>query len=331
MRRKVLLRIAEYIVTLWVILTLNFVLPRLMPGDPFLSLSSVEEGEEQIVLTDEQRQYFLHYYGLDRPLLEQYGCYLLGLLKGDLGWSIYYRAEVGKVILGRLPWTCLLVIGATLLSTIIGILLGTLSARHREKALDKLLLAFLVCFAEVPSFLLGLSLLLLFAVGLGWFPLAGAVTPFKQYSGWHEAVIDVLHHAFLPLLTLTLTRLTGVYLLTRSTLLLVMTKDYIRTAKAKGIGQRLLWYRHALRNALLPVITRIGLQIGALLGGTVLVENVFAYPGMGTLLQEAVRAHDYPLLQGTFLVMAVGVLTANALADFVCRRLDPRLHYSLGG
>jgi peptide/nickel transport system permease protein len=314
----------QYATALFLILVLNFFLPRMMPGDPFLMLSADTENEVISVLTDEQRQYFISYYGLDRPVYEQFMNYLFSMARGDMGESIYYKVPVIEAIRTRIPWTALIVVGATFMSTVAGVLLGLFSARHREEAPDKVLMMGLISFAEIPSFLLGLIILLAFSVKLKAFPLAGAITPFAHYSNSLEAVWDIGYHAFLPMLTLSLTQLTGIYLLTRNTLVTVMTKDYIRTARAKGIGDRLVWNRHALHNALLPVVTRVGFMIGMLMGGAVLVENVFSYPGVGSLLRSAVIARDYPLIQGIMLVMAVSILTVNYLVEIVYERLDPR-------
>ncbi len=316
--------ILQYAITLSIILVLNFFLPRMMPGDPFLLRSADTENEVVSILTDEQRLYYISYYGLDRPIYEQFINYVTSTFTGNLGMSIYYKISVIDAIWLHLPWTVLIVLGATILSTAAGISLGIFSAKRREGVTDKLMIIGLISFAEIPSFLLGLILLLVFAAYLKLFPIAGAITPFAHYTGLLDRVWDVAYHAFLPMITLALTQLTGVYLLTRNTLVTVMTKDYIRTAKAKGIGERLVWYRHALRNALLPVVTRVGFQLGMLVGGAVLVENVFNYPGIGMLLRNAVIARDYPLIQGIMLVMAVSILTANYLVDVFYRRLDPR-------
>ncbi len=314
----------QYATVLFLILILNFFLPRMMPGDPFLILSADQENEVISVLTEEQRQYFIGYYGLDRPAYEQFINYICSVARGDLGESIYYKVPVIEAIWTRLPWTALIVIGATIISTAAGILLGLFSARHRETATDKILIMGLISFAEIPSFLLGLIILLAFSVKLKIFPLAGAITPFAHYTSLIDTVRDIGYHAILPMFTLALTQLTGIFLLTRNTLITVMTKDYIRTARAKGIGDSLVWHRHALRNALLPVVTRVGFQIGMLMGGAVLVENVFSYPGVGGLLRSSVVARDYPLIQGIMLIMAICILTANYLVDIIYERLDPR-------
>lgn len=316
--------VLRFVLTLLVILALNFFLPRMMPGDPFSAMSSDVAGEDLFVMTEEQREYYFHYYGLDLPLHEQFRVYLSNLAQGDLGESIHYKMPVTEVILLHLPWTMLIVLSATVISTVAGVLLGTLSARNREKGSDRLIMAGLIASAEIPPFLLGLILLLIFCVYLGHFPLAGAMTPFAQYSGVLDRVGDIAYHAFLPTLTLSLTQLTGVYLLTRNTLITISTKDYIRTAHAKGLGERIVWTRHALRNALLPVVTRTGFMIGILTGGAVLVENVFNYPGIGLTLQNAVVCRDYPLIQGILLVVTLSILFCNLIVDRIYQRLDPR-------
>jgi len=317
-------RLLDYLVTIAVILTLNFMVPRLMPGDPFL-LVSAEAGEEFAVLSERQREYFMSYYGLDKPLHEQYLIYLQGLARGDLGYSIQYREEVTVIIARSLPWTIYLVISATLLSTIFGIIFAVISAWHRGKTRDNLLLVGLVSISEVPGFLLGLSFLLLFSVYLGWFPLAGAGTPFVQFDSLLERIVDIIHYSFLPIIVLALSRVSGSYLLVRNTLIMVLSRDYMKTARAKGLPERVIRYRHALRNALLPLVNRMALQFGGLVGGAVLIENVFAYPGLGSLMADAALARDYNLLQGILLVLAAGVLFANFMADLVSRRLDPRI------
>lgn len=316
------LRIAEYLVTLLVIVTMNFFLPRLMPGDPFLHLSG-DAGQEIVTFTKEQQEYFAAYYGLDRPLPEQYFRYLTGLTRGDLGFSYYYKDDVAAIILRRLPWTLLMVTAATLLSLILGIVLGSYSAWRRESWQDKATYLFMIIFSEIPAFLLGIMFLILFAAALGLFPLSGGMTHFAGYTGW-EKVKDILHHAALPVITLSLARSGGIFLLVRNTLTTVLGKDYMRTARAKGLTKRRIRYRHAMKNALLPLVTRVALQLGGMVGGAVLVENVFAYPGLGRLMRDAVFVRDYPLLQGIFLVLAFGVLAANLLADLLYRTLDPR-------
>ncbi|MDD4127044.1 MAG: ABC transporter permease [Methanomicrobium sp.] len=317
--------ILRFLLTILVILAINFFLPRMMPGDPFSTTSADVAGDEIIVMTEEQREYYISYYGMDKPLHEQFLIYLKNLAAGDLGKSISYKMSVWDVIKIHLPWTILIVLCATVLSTILGVFIGTISAKNRKKGSDRFMMAGMIAFSEIPSFLLGLILLLIFCVYLRMFPLAGAVTPFAVYGSSLDQAWDIMYHAFLPVVTLSFAQLTGVYLLTRNTLITVTTKDYIRTARGKGLGEKIVWNRHALRNALLPVVTRTGFMIGMMMGGAVLVESVFSYPGIGLTLRAAVVGRDYPLIQGILLVLAIAILACNLCVDKIYTKLDPRV------
>lgn len=322
-RGKTGFRVIEYLLTFLVIISLNFALPRMMPGDPFLHYSG-EVDEVVAFYSRDQVQYFREYYGLDRPLHEQYTTYLKELARGDLGFSYYYKDHVSSIILRRLPWTVFLVISAMALSIFMGIILGSYSAWRRGKWQDSALYTMLMVFSEIPAFLVGLALLIWLGAGLGLFPLAGAATHFARYDSAWDKMLDILHHAALPILTLTLARTGGIYLLVRNSLGTVLAKDYMRTAKAKGLKEFRIRYLHALRNALMPLFTRIAIQLGALIGGAILAENVFSYPGIGVLMRSAVVVRDYPLIQGIFLVLAIGVMAANMLADLAYKYIDPR-------
>ncbi len=317
-------KLTEYIVTFLIIITLNFMIPRIMPGDPFVFLSA-EEGQE-VQYTAEQRQHYIDYYGLNKSPLKQYISYVSKLIMGDLGYSIYYKKSVSSIILARLQWTLLIVIAAVILSTIIGILLGCISAWYRERFLDKVMYFNLIFISEIPSFLVGLILLFVFAAEFDLFPLAGAMDYFIDYNNYWQKFLDILHHAFLPVAALTIARISGMYLLARNSIITILRKKYLRTARAKGLKKMRIIIHYVLRNALLPIVTRIFLSLGAMLGGAILVENVFAYPGLGMLMREAVMVRDYPLIQGIFLVVTFFVLTANFIADLVYKKLDPRLN-----
>lgn len=295
-----------------------------MPGDPFVYLS-VENGNETIAFTQEQIEMYQEYYDLDEPLPVQFFHYITKLCKGDLGYSIFYKSSVTKMIAARIPWTFFIVLSALFFSSFIGTTLGAVSARLRAKPADKLIYFIMIIFSEIPSFLLGTVLLIFLAAKLKWFPLSGGITAFASYSSWVSHLADLLHHAALPILTLTLAGLGGFYLLARSSMLTVMTKDYMRTAKAKGLSKERILFRHALKNALPPIIARVFMSMGAMVGGAVLVENVFAYPGLGQLMREAVLARDYVLMQGIFLVIAIMVILMNCMADLVYKKLDARV------
>ncbi|EGW40966.1 ABC transporter permease [Desulfosporosinus sp. OT] len=322
---SILKKASEYLLTFLVILTLNFFIPRLMPGDPFIFLSS-SEGQVTITYSEEQIAKYKAYYGLDKPMIVQYTSYLANLLQGNIGYSIYYNNSVLSVIGKRVIWTVSIVLAAIFISCLIGTVLGSLSAWYRNGTFDKVLYSFIIAISEIPAFLIGIMFLFILAAKLGWFPLSGGIKTFANYSNSVEKITDILHHAFLPVLTLSIVRLGEFYLLSRNSMIAVLTKDYMRTARAKGLHNKRIIFRHALKNALLPIVTRVFLSLGAVFSGAILVENVFNYPGVGRLMREAVMVRDYVLIQGIFLFVAVTVLTMNLLADIIYRRLDPRVN-----
>ncbi len=313
--------VGSYGLTLFVLVNLNFILPRSLPGDPIRVLAAQASpglgGESaRVALAD--------YYGLDRPLLEQYGQYLGGLVRGDLGRSISENRPVSSLIVERFPWTLLLVLTAIGLATLIGVVAGIHSGWRRGKAADRGLLAVFLGLLNIPEFFLGSMVLFVFAVQLDWFPLAGARTPFLVDASPVEQVIDVGHHLLLPAAVLAVGLTAGQYLYMRAGMVSELGADYLVLARAKGLSERRLKYHYAARNALLPVVTVTSLQLGLAVSGSILIERIFAYPGMGQLASSAVSARDYPLLQGTFLVFALVVVTVNFLTDLLYSRLDPR-------
>ncbi len=314
----------HYLLVMLVMIGVNFFLPRLMPGDPFLYLS-VEDGNVSAVFSQEQIDHYKSYYGLDQPLHIQFWRYITGILQGNLGSSIYYNTSVTEMIFTRMPWTLFIVLSSLILSSIIGTAIGAISAWLRDNPADRLMYLFMVIISEIPAFLVGVFFLFILAAQMQWFPLSGGSTVFASFDSIWKQLGDILHHAFLPILTLSLTRVGSFYLLSRNSMLTVLSKDYIRTARAKGIGQRNTIFRHALRNALPPVIARVFMSMGALFGGAVLVENVFAYPGVGRLMLEAVTNRDYVLIQGIFLIITITVILMNWLAEVIYRKLDPRV------
>jgi peptide/nickel transport system permease protein len=320
-------KITGYVAIILVVLSFNFFLPRLMPGDPLSFLTGAPGMDMPIVLDEEMRAELLAYYGLDKPLLQQFADYMLNLLHGDLGWSIYYNAPVSGVLIGRLKWTLLLVGTSTALYMVLGILLGAISAWKRGGKRDVGLLVSLLSIGSFPPFFLGMLFIILFGVKLNLFPVFGAQTPFMGYSSPFEEAIDILYHLFLPATTLVISHIGGVYLLMRNSMLNVIGEDYILTARAKGLAEWYIMHKHAMKNALLPITTMIALRTGFMIGGTILVETVFAYPGVGRLLFDAVTYRDYPLLQGAFLIITLVIITANFAADMVYVRLDPRLRH----
>lgn len=316
--------IVSYIVAFIFIVMLNFLLPRMMPGDPLLAIY----GEEALIsMTPALRTSLIERFALGKPLWHQFGAYFAALFKGDLGYSYYYNAPVLATILGRLPWTLLLVGSSLVLATLLGVALGIESGWRRNSWFDRGLLAGLMGLNGFPDFFLGILLLIIFAVMLAVFPLAGALTPYANVSGL-ALIFDVIKHMLLPVTALTLAHVSSVYLLTRNSMIGVLKEPYILTARAKALPRLVIKYRHAGRNSLLPVFTRTGLMVGRIFTGALFVELVFAYPGLGYLTYQALLARDYPVIQGIFLFVAIFVLVANLLVDFAYSRLDPRIQHA---
>ncbi len=299
------------------VMAIAFTLIHLAPGDPIQALAG-DGGDAAYYAAMRAR------YGLDRPLPEQFGRYTLAILRGDLGYSFSYGQPVGRVIVGRLPATLLLTGTALALSTALGILLGVLTATRPHSALDHgVAVATLTAYA-MPVFWLGQLLVLLFAVRLGLLPVQGMVSVREGYTGARH-LLDVARHLALPALTLALPQLALTARLTRTGLREALAEEYIATARAKGLAERAVLWRHALRNALLPVVTALGGHVGVLLTGAALTETVFAWPGLGRLLLDAALKRDYPLLMAIFLLVSLVVVAANLLTDLVYTALDPRV------
>ena len=321
-------KITGYIAIILIVLSFNFFLPRLMPGDPLSFLTGDPSMDMPIVLDEEARARLLAYYGLDKPLLQQFADYMHNILHGDLGWSIYFNAPVSEILIGRLKWTLLLLGTATALYMTLGILLGAISAWNRGKKRDVGLLVSLLSIGSFPPFFLGMLLIILFGVNLQLFPIFGAQTPFMRYSSPLDEASDILYHLVLPVTTLVICYIGDVYLLMRNSMLNVIGEDYIVTARAKGLSEWYILRKHAMKNALLPITTMIALRVGFMISGMIFVETVFAYPGVGRLLFDAVTYRDYPLLQGAFLVITLVIIAANFVADMIYVRLDPRLQHN---
>lgn len=319
------MRVVQYLLTIVIVLSLNFFLPRMIPGDPLAVLTGDPGADMPVLLTEEMRTRLLAYYGLDKPLLVQYSDYALNVLRGDLGWSIYYNVPVSSLLWGRLKWTLLLVGTALLISISLGVFLGALSAWRRGTRTDLGLLIGVFGLGSWPSYFLAMLLIIFLSVKLGAFPIGGVGNATGEYDNGLQRVLDLAHHLVLPCLSLVLTQLPSMYLLVRNSMLQVLGEDYVRTARAKGLRQSYILVKHALPNALLPVVTAIALRLGFLVMGAVSVEVVFSYPGMGSLIIEAFSARDYPVLQGAFLFIMFTVLFFNLAVEALYARLDPRV------
>jgi peptide/nickel transport system permease protein len=312
--------VAQYALVLCVTVSLNFLLPRLMPGSPLANLA----GEDAAQLTAQERQQLLRDVGLDAPLLGQYVQYIGNLVRGDLGYSFQRKRPVTAILLDRLPWTLLVTGTALLVSGLVGITFGALAGWRRGQRVDTAALGVFIVLESLPAFWVGMILVAVFAVQTGLLPTFGARAVLSQLEGlayW----VDVLRHLALPVATLVLVTVSGTFLTMRSSMLSVLGEEFVVVARAKGLAERQVLFGHALRNALLPVVTVLLLNLGQLVAGATVVETVFSYPGIGRLLYEAVLARDYPLLQGGFLVITVSMLIANLVADLLYPLLDPRL------
>jgi peptide/nickel transport system permease protein len=319
-------RLGLYAVAAWAAVTLNFFLPRLMPGDPATALFARFRGR----LAPEALQALRETFGLtDAPLWSQYLTYLSHALRGDFGISVaYYPAPVVQVIGTGLLWTMFLAGTAVMMSFVLGTLLGVATAWWRRGWLDDLLPPALVFLGSLPYF--WLAMLALYALGfsVGWFPLGHAYSDDLAPAWSFEFAADVLSHAALPAGSIVIATLGGWLLSMRNTMITVLGSDSVNLARAKGLPSRRVVMRYAARNALLPSITGLGMALGFVLGGSLLTEVVFSYPGQGYLLVQAVRNQDYPLMQGIFLVITLAVLGANWLVDVVTVLLDPRIRVS---
>ena len=317
------IKVGQYVATILIVLSLNFFLPRMMPGNPLAQLDDPEALP--MPLSAEQREAVMAYYGLHEPLARQYVCYLEALARGDLGWSISYKAPVVQVLAARLRWTLLLVGVATVLYVGLGLVLGAVSAWRRGSALDSGLLAVMLGLGSFPPYVLAMLLIVLLAARLHLLPLGGARSAQLLAAPWPVQALDIAQHMVLPVTALVLTGVADIYYLTRNSLVQVLGDAYITVARAKGLRERYILFRHALPNALLPVVSLIGMRLGHGVMGAMMVEVAFAYPGMGAMIVEASVSRDYPLLQGAFLVTMVAVMGANMVADVLYRVLDPRM------
>lgn len=315
--RKVML----YAFIAWAALTLNFLIPRLMPGDPVALLVERMEGR----IAPEAMDAIAESYGItDDPMIVQYVTYLGNLAKGDLGLSIgFHPVPVADMVMQALPWTIGLVGLTTIISFLLGSALGVLLAWRRGKKSDYIL-PFLTFFNGVPYFWMAQILVLVLAVNLGWFPVAGAYKRTLIPDLNAEFIGSVAYHGILPALTIVLGSFAGWVLGMRNMTVTVLGEDYVTMAEAKGLPRRMVLFTYAARNAILPSITSFALSLGAVVGGSMLTEVIFNYPGVGYMLFQAVENQDFPLMQGLFLIISLAVILANLIADIVYVFLDPR-------
>lgn len=312
-------KVANAALLLLAVVSMNFLLIQLAPGDPAQVIAGEMGGASPEVLAMIRAE-----YGLDQSLTVQFGRYIGRAVHGDLGYSFYFNRPVAELIFDRLPATVLLMASALAVAAVIGTLLGVVSARKPRGIFSLVVTTFSLMGYAAPVFWSGLLLLLLFASVIPIFPITGMTDVTQPLTGI-TYVIDVAHHLVLPTTTLALVYLAQYSRQSRTSMLDALGADYIRTARAKGLPERVVVLKHALRNALLPIVTLIGLQSAQLLAGAVLVETVFGWPGMGRLVLESILRRDYPTLLGVLVISAMLVMVANILTDFAYRAIDPRI------
>jgi peptide/nickel transport system permease protein len=316
--RYLLRRLLQVVPAVAGIVLLAFVVVHTAPGDPAVALGG-EHGDEAYYAFIRAK------FGLDRPLPEQLLTYVTSVIRGDLGQSFVHGRPVAHVVAERLPSTLLLMGSALALSSVIGILLGIFAARRVDRPADLAVRTTALLGHAMPSFWLAQLAAITLALGTGLFPVQGITDPRQAWTGWRYA-LDVLHHLALPALVLAAGELALTTRLIRTGVLEALGTDYARTARAKGLSERAV-VRHALRNALLPVVTVIGGRFGMLCTGAVLVEAVFAWPGIGQLMLSSILTRDIPVLLGLFVLVSVAVIAANFLTDLAYAWLDPRVRY----
>ena len=309
---------AAALATLAFVLVFNFFLFRVM-GDPTTQLARLPRATPQEIVKLREA------YGLDKPLLGQFADYVGDTLRLDLGVSQRTRTPVADEIREALPWTLLLVGTGTLFATLIGAWLGVVAATRRNTRTDDGLLGFSLFTYAAPEYWVGIILILLFAVALPIFPAGLQMTPGKEFTSWTAQALDVAQHLVLPGIAMTLALLGQYFVIMRSSMVDVLTEDFITVKRAVGLPWERVVRRHAVPNALLPLVTLSAIQFGAVVGGAITIETIFSWPGLGELGFQAINDKDFPVLQGTFLVFSVAVILANLLADCLYFALDPRV------
>jgi peptide/nickel transport system permease protein len=298
------------------VILITFVLMRAVPGDVVTNLVGLE-GNVSPERMEEMRRMF----GLDLPIHVQFGQWFGAVLQGDLGSSLRTSRPIVQDLLLRFPVTLELTFLSLLIALVIAIPLGIIAAVRRGTVVDFLVSVFALLGLSIPGFFLGILLILLFSLKLGMLPPAG-------YVSVQDSLLENLKNMILPSLSLGLVLAAAITRIVRSSMLEVLNRDYIRTARAKGLAERVVTYRHALRNALIPVITVVGLQFGTLLGGAVIIEQVFSLPGVGRFALEGINLRDYPVVQGAVLLIAAAFILVNLLVDVIYSLIDPRIRYS---
>ncbi|ODT66463.1 MAG: peptide ABC transporter permease [Pelagibacterium sp. SCN 63-23] len=312
--------ILQYGLTLVIALAVNFFLPRLAPGDPINALLGADVVE---TMTEEQVAEVAMELGIHEPLHIQFWHYLTGIFTGDLGTSIKLGMPVWDALIQKLPWTLLLMGLALVISTLIGTVLGVMSAWKRGEIADIATMGAVLFVGSLPPFWLAMMLIILFSTTLGWLPSYGAYKIGTSFPNWNWFQ-GVGLRLVMPVAGLAIVQITSVLLIARSSMQMALDQDYVMFARAKGVSERGIFFKHAFRNALLPLYTHTMMGLGALLGGSLIIETVFSYPGLGSLIVQGVNSRDYPLLQGLFVVTTIAIIAANFITDLLYPLIDPR-------
>jgi peptide/nickel transport system permease protein len=311
--------IATFLLAALLMVYLSYMLPRLLPGD---FVTAMYAGSD-VTLSPEQEADLRSYFNTDLG----FGEYLLRLIKLDWGYSYSFLTPVASLFFGALPWTLLLMGSAHLISMGIGFIMGVEVAWRRESRWEKGLVGGMMVLEGIPEIITGVLFLLLFALHLGWFPAAGADTAYADFGLW-KSTLDVGYHLTLPLLTLLIAYIPGNFLLARNSMIMVIKAPFITTARAKGLPPRRVRYAHAARNALLPIVTRFGLRFAFMVTGVLIIERVYSYPGIGTLLFNAIQVRDLPVIQWVVLVSSLIVLMIILILELIYRIIDPRISHA---
>ena len=311
-------RVIQIPFVVFTVVTLGFIILKVAPGDPVALFAG--EGADPAYL-----ELIRKAYGLDKPIFEQYVTYITGIFTGNWGYSLSFERPVLTVIMERLPLTILLSITAFVLAIPIGVILGIIAALKRNSIIDSLICSFTTFFNSIPAFIIGLLLLFTFSVNLKLLPLGGFMTTGVTYANFMKRFVDLIRHLILPATSLALVWMVGYARVTRNTFIEALLSNYVRAAISRGIEQRKIIFRHALRNSIISVVTLAGVQVGYMLGGVILTETIFSWPGIGSLVVQAVSFRDYPLLMGILFFSSIWVSIVNIAVDLIYTIVDPRV------
>lgn len=310
MKRKTVMLLLTFLV----IYIFTFFVPRLMPGDPFSYLDYADTDTSGL-MSEQHKAVMREYYGMNKPLVTQFAETVRNNLHGNFGTSIYYKGPVLSLVISKLGWSLYMIFSTQVLSLLFGLMLAKLSVNHPR--IDPGIYGFMTVMAEVPSFLIGIALLFLVAAQVKWIPLSGVYASFAQYRNGLERISDILIHSIMPVAAMVLATTPMFYFTARTSFLNIMEKKYVYAARAKGISKPRIWRKYVVLNGMMPVVARFFLCVARCVEATLLVENVFAYPGLGKLMRDAVVYRDYPLIQGVFLIATVIVLLSSYISDVI--------------